>query len=163
VVLNSNCGEVGGCGAGSPQERWLRADLAASRKPCTLAYWHHPRFSSDDAHGNDPATGPFWQALYEHGAEVVLAGHAHVYERFGPQTPGGKANAPFGIREFVVGSGGANHYGFKAAQPNSEIRNDRAFGVLKLTLHSSGYDWRFLAVPGKGFSDSGHGSCHGRP
>jgi hypothetical protein len=162
VVLNSNCDRVG-CRTGSPQERWLRADLAASRARCTLAYWHHPRFSSDNHHGNQSEVGPFWQALYDYGAEVVLSGHAHVYERFAPQTPGGGANPGFGIREFVVGSGGVNHYGFKAPQPHSQVRNATAFGVLKLTLHPSGYDWRFISVPGKGFTDAGSGSCHGRP
>jgi hypothetical protein len=163
VVLNSNCAEVGGCYAGSAQERWLRADLAASKAPCTLAYWHHPRFSSDNDHGNESEVGPFWRALYENGADVVLNGHAHDYERFAPQTPGGRANSALGIREFVVGSGGVNHYGFKAAQPNSQVRNATTFGVLKLTLHASGYDWRFLSVPGKRFTDTGSGSCHGRP
>ncbi|HET6622980.1 MAG TPA: Calx-beta domain-containing protein, partial [Gaiellaceae bacterium] len=85
VALNSSCSEVGGCGAGSRQERWLRADLAASSAPCTLAYWHHPRFSSG-SHGSDPSYEAFWRALYEAGADVVLVGHDHDYERFAPQT-----------------------------------------------------------------------------
>jgi hypothetical protein len=163
VVLNSNCANVGGCWEGSPQERWLRADLAANRDRCTLAYWHHPLFTSDSHHGNDSRMRPFWQALYEDGAEVVLAGHAHNYERFAPQTPGGKFDGQFGIRQFVVGTGGASHYGFGSPHAHSQVRNSSAFGVLKLTLRPSGYDWRFVPVAGRSFTDSGSGSCHDRP
>ena len=162
VVLNSNCSEVA-CGKGSEQERWLRADLAAHAKKCTLAYWHHPRFSSDNRHGDWPSVGPFWEALYEHGADVVLGGHAHVYERFAPQNPWGKADSAFGIRQFTVGTGGAGLYGFRAAKPNSQVRNAKTLGVLKLDLRSNGYDWRFLPQVGKTFTDAGTGACHGRP
>ena len=163
VVLNSNCFMVGGCGPDSPQGRWLRDDLAASRKNCTLAYWHHPRFSSDKTYGNDPDTAFFWEALYDHGAEVVLSAHAHVYERFAPQTPGAKADGAFGIRQFVVGTGGASHYRFGPPRPNSQVRNAKTYGLLKLTLHESSYDWRFVPEPGRLFTDSGSGRCHGRP
>lgn len=162
VVLNSNCGKVA-CGKGSEQERWLRADLAAHANKCTLAYWHHPRFSSDSQHGNWPSVGPFWDALYEFGADVVLSGHAHVYERFAPQNPWGKADPAFGIRQFTVGTGGNDLYGFKAVKPNSQVRHAKTLGALKLALHADGYDWKFLPQAGKTFTDSGTTACHGRP
>ena len=162
VVLNSNCSKVA-CGKGSEQERWLRADLAAHANKCTLAYWHHPRFSSDNRHGNWPSVGPFWEALYEFGADVVLSGHAHVYERFAPQNPWGKADPAFGIRQFTVGTGGNGLYGFQGVKPNSQVRQAKTLGALKLTLHSGGYDWKFLPQAGKTFTDSGTTACHGRP
>ena len=112
VVLNSNCDQVGGCHRGSEQERWLRRTLAANRVRCTLAYWHHPRFSSGAKHGGSPATADFWTALYEAGADIVLSGHDHVYERFTPQTPDATAAPGRGIREFVVGTGGRSLYSF---------------------------------------------------
>ena len=162
VVLNSNCSKVA-CGKGSEQERWLRADLAAHANKCTLAYWHHPRFSSDNRHGNWPMVGPFWEALYEYGADLVLAGHAHVYERFAPQTPWGNADPSFGIRQFTVGTGGNGLYGFRGVKPNSQVRNANTLGVLKLSLRSGGYDWRFLPQAGKTFTDTGTSACHDRP
>jgi hypothetical protein len=159
IVLNANCDQVG-CNKGSEQEKWLRADLSAHPAQCTLAYWHQARFASDDNHGSTPQVGPFWDALYQYGADVVLSAHAHVYERFAPQTPAGKADAAHGIREIVVGTGGESHYGFAAVQPNSQVRNANTFGVIKLTLHANTYDWRFLPAYGKGFTDSGTGTCH---
>ncbi|HEV3362908.1 MAG TPA: metallophosphoesterase, partial [Acidimicrobiia bacterium] len=162
IVLNSNCTKVA-CGKGSEQERWLRADLAAHANKCTLAYWHHPRFSSDNRHGNWPAVGPFWEALYEFGADLVLAGHAHVYERFAPQNPWGKADPAFGIRQFTVGTGGNGLYGFRGVKPNSQVRNAKTLGVLKLTLRSDAYDWNYLPQAGKTFTDAGTTACHGRP
>ncbi len=164
AVLNSNCAAVGGCFAGSAQERWLRADLAAHAARCSLAYFHHPRWSSGGPHGNEPAVGPFWDALYDRGADVVLSGHDHLYERFAPQNPGGRSDPASGIRQFTVGTGGVGHYGFRrSVQPNSQVRNAGAFGVLKLTLADGAYDWDFLAAEGKPFRDTGHGTCHGRP
>jgi hypothetical protein len=160
VVLNSECQEVGGCEAGSSQEKWLRADLAAHPVGCTLAYFHKPRFSSGLNHGNDPEVGAFWQALYDYNAELILNGHDHDYERFAPQDPGGNADPKRGIREFVVGTGGKNHREFGIHKSNSEVRNNDAFGVLKLTLKTTGYDWKFIPEPGKTFTDSGSGSCH---
>jgi hypothetical protein len=160
VALNSNCAEVGGCGAGSPQERWLRADLAAHPARCTAAYWHHPLFSSGGAHGSDPEFKPLWQALYDAGAEIVINGHDHDYERFAPQDPNGKADRAKGIREFVVGSGGRNHRPFVNPVPNSEVRNADAFGVLKLTLLSESYEWEFVPEAGKAFRDAGSSACH---
>ena len=156
ISLNSNVS----MSAGSAQEQWLRADLAASTKRCTLAYWHHPRFSSSSNHGSSTAPQPLWQALYDAGADVVLSGHDHTYERFAPQRPDGVADAARGIREFVVGTGGISHYSFATPIANSEVRNDDAWGVLKLTLHADGYEWVFVPVAGKTFTDSGFGTCH---
>jgi ABC-type transporter MlaC component len=160
IALNSNCEEVGGCGPGSPQERWLRADLtAAHRSICTLAYWHHPRFSSGP-HGGEAAVGAFWQALYEHGAEVVLAGHDHTYERFAPQNANGEPDQARGIRQFIVGVGGASLHRFEGPPvANSEVRNDDTFGILKLTLRPTSYEWQFVPVAGATFTDSGGGRC----
>jgi PKD repeat protein len=155
IVLNSGIARQ----VGSPQERWLRADLAAHANVCTLAYWHHPRFSSSD-HGNDASVGAFWDALYAAGADVVLAGHDHVYERFAPQTPIGKADPQRGIRAFVVGTGGKKAFGFGRAQPNSEVRNSGTPGVLKLTLTSGAYAWEFVPAAGYAFHDSGSAQCH---
>ena len=160
VVLNSECKQVGGCGAGSPEEKWLRADLAAHPAGCTLAYFHKPRFSSGLNHGNDPEMTAFWQALYDFNAELVLNGHDHDYERFAPQDPEGRADAKRGIREFVIGTGGKNHRAFGLTKRNSEVRNNDTFGVLKLTLKPTGYEWKFLPEAGKTFTDEGSGSCH---
>lgn len=145
---------------GSPQERWLRADLAATKTKCTLAYWHSPRFSSGTEHGSDPSTQPLWQALYDNGADVVVAGHEHNYERFAPQTPTGRADPDSGVREFVAGTGGADHYAFGPPIANSEVRNGDTWGVLKLTLEPGAYKWQFIPVAGKTFSDSGSARCH---
>jgi hypothetical protein len=160
VVANSNC-EVVSCAAGSAQERWLRADLAAHPAACTLAYWHHPRFSSGAGHGSDPATAPIFSALYEGGADVVLAGHDHNYERFEPLEPKGALDQARGIRSFVVGTGGRSHYGFREPPlTGSAVRNSDTFGVLALTLRPEGYDWEFVPIPGWTFSDRGSGTCH---
>jgi acid phosphatase type 7 len=156
IVLNSNCAHVGGCGRGSAQERWLRRALAGKRTTCTLAYWHHSRFSSG-LHGGSSATAAFWAALYESGADVVLSGHDHVYERFAPQTPSARPAPARGIRAFVVGTGGAGLYGFRAAQPNSRVRLAE-YGVLALTLGPGRYSWRFLAAD-RGVRDSGSARC----
>jgi acid phosphatase type 7 len=115
-------------------------------------------------HGNDNGganpTGAFWQALYESGAELVLNGHDHDYERFAPQAPDGAADAGRGIREFVIGTGGKSHYPFTTVTQNSEARDSDAYGVLELTLHPSSYDWRFVPEVGSSFGDSGSGTCH---
>jgi acid phosphatase type 7 len=160
IVLNSECIDVGGCDAGSRQEKWLRADLAAHPVACTLAYWHKPLFSSGSSHGNEPEIKPLWQALYDANADVVVNGHDHDYERFGPQTPDGTADAARGIREFVVGTGGKSHRSFGPTKANSEVRDATAYGVLKLTLKPNGYDWQFIPEAGKSFTDSGSGTCH---
>jgi hypothetical protein len=158
VVLNSNCSKVvGGCGATSPQVQWLKDDLAAHPSACTLAYWHHPRFSSSQS---GTPLGPFWQALYNARAEVVLNGHMHNYERFAEQTPGGIAKPARGVREFVVGTGGEKLVGFQSIRANSERREANTFGVLKLTLHAGSYDWQFVPEAGKSFDESGTTKCH---
>lgn len=162
VSLNSNCSAVGGCGAGSPQEQWLRADLAVNPVPCTLAYWHHPLFSSG-SHGNNAFMAPLWQALYDFGADLVLAGHDHDYERFGPQTAAGVADASRGIRSFVVGTGGKETNGFGTIKANSEVRNSNSLGVLKLILGANGYDWQFVPIPGHTLSDAGSAQCVSAP
>jgi len=159
VALNSNCSQIGGCQIGSPQERWLRADLAAHPTRCTLAYWHHPRFNSGK-HGNDAEMQPIWQTLYDAGADVVLSGHEHSYERFAPQDAAGAADPERGIRQFTVGTGGASHHALGRPIANSELQNADAFGVLKLMLHPAGYDWEFVPVAGATFTDSGHTACH---
>src|ERR1700722_19758450 len=160
ISLNSECAEIGGCNEGSLEEKWLRADLAAHPAACTLAYFHKPLFSSGATHGNDPEVKPLFQALYDANADVVLGGHDHDYERFAPQDADGKADSARGIREFVVGTGGKSHRAFVAPLPNSEVRDNTAFGVLKLTLKSDNYDWKFISEAGKTFTDSGNGQCH---
>ena len=162
VVINSNCDAIGGCAAGSTQEQWLRADLAAHPAPCTLAYWHHPMISSGvkPSHALHPEMKPIWRALYDAGAELVINGHEHNYERFAPQDPEGRPDAARGIREIVVGVGGKDFDALVKPQPNSEVRNDSAFGVLKLTLHPKSYDWEFVPVSGATFRDAGSGVCH---
>jgi Calcineurin-like phosphoesterase len=146
-------------GAGSPQEQWLRADLAATSKRCVLAYWHQPRFSSGIEHGNDESVGPFWSDLYDARADVVLNGHEHQYERFAPQNPDAAAD-PRGIREFVVGTGGRSLYPFGSADPNSEFRDNSDYGVLELALHPDGYDWRFVSENGAVVDSGGPVACH---
>jgi hypothetical protein len=149
VVLNSNCAPAGGCGRGSPQQRWLEADLAAHPTRCTLAYWHHPRWSSG-FHGSDVTMNDLWNTLARAGADVVLAGHDHDYERFAPIA---------GIRSFVVGTGGRSHYPILARLAGSEIVDWRTFGVLRLTLRAESFDWRFVPVAGATFTDAGSARC----
>jgi acid phosphatase type 7 len=160
VALNSECSDVGGCGPGSPQYEWLRADLDASTARCTAAYWHHPRFSAGQYH-DDPSYQPFWDLLYADGAEVAMAGHDHNYQRYAPLTPEGSRDDLHGIRQFIVGTGGNNHYSVdSSAVPNREVADDTTFGVLKLTLRSDGYDWAFVPAAGGSFTDAGSGVCH---
>ena len=160
VVLNSECWQVGGCGRDDPQGKWLVSDLAAHPELCTLAYWHSPRFSSGH-HGSSDIVEAYWDTLYQAGADIVLTGHDHDYERFAPQDSLGRADPEAGIREFVVGTGGFSHYPFPGAPlPNSEVRDATAFGVLVLTLSEAGYEWQFVPVEGKTFTDSGSGACH---
>jgi len=161
IVLNSNCDDIGGCYAGSPQGQWLSADLAAHPTTCTLAYWHHPLFTSGSKHGPDVDVRPFWEALFRHGVDVVLTGHEHSYERFAPQDPNGAADPKRGIREFVVGTGGAELSGFGQPAANSEVRIPNTYGFLKLQLGDAGYTWNFLEAPSGRSRDQGRGSCHG--
>ena len=158
IVLDSDCDRVDGCGAESPQGRWLDATLADSRARCTLAIWHHPRFSSG-MHGDTAEVAPFWDALYAAGADVVINGHDHDYERFAPQDPNGLEDRARGLREFVVGTGGVALRPFERVAPNSELRVAVAHGVLALTLHDGGYDWQFYPTS-TDFSDRGTARCH---
>jgi len=156
VVLNANCEEVG-CDAGSPQQRWLAADLAAHPARCTLAYWHQPRFSSG-LHGNENDVAPLWRTLGQAGADVVLSGHDHDYERFAPQDTDGHLDRARGIVQFVVGTGGKSHYPILFAHRNSRAHAS-VFGVLKLTLGQGAYRWRFVPEPGVAFHDLGTARC----
>ena len=164
VALNSNCGvgEEIRCGPGSAQTEWLKEDLAANydEGQCTLAYMHHPRFSSGVKHGGTSTMEPMWEALYEAGAEVVLSAHEHNYERFVPQDPEGRADPQRGIRQFVVGTGGRSNYQISRPIANTEVFNDDAYGVLKLTLSPKSYGWRLIPVEGEIFGDSGSAPCH---
>jgi acid phosphatase type 7 len=160
IALNSNCAPVGGCGPGSPQEQWLRADLAANPADCTLAYWHHPRFSSG-RYGTDASVTAFWTALHDHGADLVLNGHEHHYERFAPQTPTGTLDLEGGIRQIIVGTGGKSLRATQTIAANSEVRNDHTYGALRLTLRPGSYAWDFDAVAGGTFTDAGTGTCVG--
>jgi len=156
IVINSNLS----MSAGSAQEQWLRADLAAHPTTCAVAYWHHPRFSSG-GNGSTLATQPIWQALYDFGADLVLNGHDHSYERFAPQTPTGARDDANGIREIVAGTGGNSLYSWPgAAIANSEVRINENYGILKVTLWPTSYDWDFIPVAGGTFSDHGSSLCH---
>jgi calcineurin-like phosphoesterase family protein len=158
IVLDSDCDQVGGCAAGSEQGKWLAADLAASKARCTMAIWHHPRFSSGE-HGDIATVAPFWRVLYDAGADVVVDGHDHDYERFAPQDPNGRADDARGLREFVVGTGGAELRPFLAPRPNSVVRAAGSYGVIRFVLHPTGYEWHFITTDGQ-FGDSGAGTCH---
>jgi hypothetical protein len=153
VMLNSNMP----AGAGTPQYEWLRADLAATRQTCIAAVWHHPLFSSG-VEGNQSAMKDVWRILMQYGAELVMAGHDHTYERFAPQDADGRANAR-GIREFIVGTGGYSLYDRGTMKPNSEVFENRTWGVLRLTLKTGSYDWEFIPIAGQTFRDFGSGSC----
>jgi hypothetical protein len=142
----------------SEQATWLRADLAANQATCTLAYWHVAVFSSGVVHGNNDTMKSIWNILTEAGTDVVLTAHEHTYERFAPQNSSAIAD-PNGIRQFVVGTGGAGLYAFGSIQPNSETRNNQAYGVLKLTLHVDSYNWEFVPVAGSTFRDTGSAPC----
>ena len=157
IALNSNCDEVGGCGEGSAQLKWLEQDLADNAGACTLAYWHHPRFSSGN-HGSDDTYNAFWQALIDAGAELVLSGHDHSYERFAPQRADASAGDA-GVRQFVVGTGGIGFYARESEEPNSEAFVAERFGALFLTLSENGYDWSFVGTDGETL-DAGKEGCH---
>lgn len=157
IAINSNCRFVGGCGPGSPQLEWLRRELAVGRAQCTVAYWHHPRFSSG-LHGGTEEMAPVWETLHAAGAEVVIAGHDHTYERFAPLDATGRPD-PRGMRSFVVGTGGRSLYPFRTVAVGSEVRRNDTYGVLKLTLGAGRYEWEFLPVAGRTFTDRGSGDC----
>jgi PKD repeat protein len=162
VMLNSNTSYVP-MKAGSAQEQWLRADLAATDKSCILAVFHHPRFYSCSSGTCTPSSGmaTAWNVLYEFGADVIINGHRHHYERFAPQDPAGNPD-PDGIREFVVGTGGVGVSSPPVPAANTEvIAPANSFGVIRLTLRPGAYDWEFVGIPGVSFTDSGTGSCGG--
>jgi acid phosphatase type 7 len=160
VVLNSQCPEPMGCTKKSNQYGWLRTDLKKNNYKCVAAIWHKPVFSSGEVYGNDATMQPMWNLLYENNAEIVINGHDHIYERFAPMDPTGKLDEQKGVREFVVGTGGAAYNAVGNVQPNSEVRQGNIFGVLKLTLHPSSYEWEFLPEAGNSFTDSGSSNCH---
>ena len=164
VVLNTNCNnkQMGGCEKDSPQETWLREDLAKHPDACILAYGHHALFSSGlfKKHAVHPELRPVWEDLYSAHADLILAGHEHSYERFAPQDPEGNPDPTHGIREIVVGTGGKSHDPLGLPTPNSEVREWKTYGVLKLTLAPGKYHWEFIPVEGETFRDSGSGVCH---
>jgi acid phosphatase type 7 len=159
VALNSNCEQIGGCSKEAPQVMWLRQDLSTNPKACTLAYFHHPLYTSGEHHPGIPKVRPIWAALYEAGADVILSGHDHNYQRFALQDFLGKADPVQGIRQFVVGTGGGELYEIDDPMVNLEAYNDDTFGVLKLTLRPDGYEWKFVPVAGETFTDSGTAPC----
>lgn len=158
VSLNSNCAEIGGCTRSSPQGRWLAADLDVHGAVCSLAYWHRARFSSGDSHGSSTATRDLFAIFQEHGGDVVLVAHDHVYERFARQDADGNAT-PTGARQFVVGTGGVVNYGFDEPESNSQVRIV-SHGVLRLMLAGASYSWRFLPSDTTR-TDSGSEPCSG--
>jgi hypothetical protein len=162
VALNSNCNKVGGCEKTSAQGKWLRNDLAnTANKRCTLAYFHHPLYSTGNNIPN-PNVKPLWQILYNNHAEVIVNGHAHRYERFAPITPAGTTDPQHGIRQFVAGTGGApgGSEVYPDQAPGVEKVETGTPGVLKLDLSAGSYSWRFVPIVGQSFTDSGTGSCH---
>ena len=161
LAINSNCSEItGGCAVGGAEERWVRADLAANAgQLCTLAFFHHPRYSSG-YEGDSTFMSPIFEDLYNANADVVLSGHSHDYERFGPQDNASNLDNGRGITQFVVGTGGAFFTGFSGTKPNSQVRQNTTFGVLSLTLHPTSFTWRFVPEAGRTWTDAGSRSCH---
>ena len=158
VALDSNCGKVGGCGATSPQGQFLRADLQADTHQCELLFWHHPRFTR---YKTVTPVKALWTIAYNNGVDVVLNGHGHAYERYARQRPSGLLDTQRGIREFVVGTGGEDHATPVATRANLQVTNNTTFGILRMTLNTGSYDWRFLPDLSSGtFTDQGTGSCH---
>lgn len=145
--------------ATSAQVLWLQTDLTLHPNKCVLAYWHRPRWASGEHHGSNREVQTLWEVLYEAGAELVLNGHEHNYERFAPMDAHGRADSR-GMREIIVGTGGREFYDFGNPLPASEVRNSSTFGVLKLILRENGYDWQFIPVEGSTFTDSGSTECH---
>ena len=165
ISMNSYCADAahptgGSCAAGSPGYNWLQNDLTTHGNQCTLVFWHEPRWSSGTTHGSDTGLADYFQLLYDHGVELLLTGHEHMYERFAPQNGSGGLDQSRGVRELVVGTGGRSVYGAGTPIANSQVLNNSTFGVLKLTLHANSYDWQFVPIAGQTFTDSGSGACH---
>jgi calcineurin-like phosphoesterase family protein len=159
IALNSNCTDAGGCSSSTPQGQWLTNDLKTHSNQCVLAYWHIPLFSSGGRASSNSQS--FWNTLYAYGADVILNGHDHIYERFAPQNATGSEDNSRGVREFIVGTGGANHTSLAKVAANSQIHDTTTYGVLRLTLHAASYDWWFARDTASGtFADSGSASCH---
>ncbi len=162
VALNSACYfDLPGCNT-AQMEQWFRDDLAANSNVCTAVTWHDARWSSGNIHGNQVFTQPLWEIAYDGGADIVLSGNEHDYERFAPQDANGALDNTFGVRAFVVGTGGYYLYDLDALEPNSQAYSS-TYGVMKLTLHPTSYDWQFIPVAGGTFTDSGTDNCHGAP
>jgi chitodextrinase len=161
VALNTNCSEIGGCGAGSAMETWFKADLAAHPTACTLVYAHHPRWTSDTRDFDKPELDQIWKDMESAGVELYLVGHSHFYERMAPARSDETIDRARGVRQIIAGTGGRNVYGFGTVEPISEVRNGNTFGVLEITLHPSSYDWNFVPIAGSSFTDSGSDTCHG--
>ncbi|HEU5271980.1 MAG TPA: metallophosphoesterase, partial [Jatrophihabitans sp.] len=168
VVLNSNCNKItnttngADCAVGSAQYNWLQNDLTTHPTACTLAYWHHPLFTTGSHYGDADLqyVKPLFQLLYNNNADLVLNGHDHNYQRWAPQDPNGNLDSARGIREFVVGTGGRDLDGFATSSTHVEARDRNTFGVIKLTLHATSYDWQFVPEAGQTWTDSGSTNCH---
>jgi hypothetical protein len=165
IVANTGWESPDSVKTGSRQDQWLRGQLASRTEQCVLVMMHHPRFTSASGRAwLRPELKPFWDAMYEYGVDLVLVGHDHTYQRFAPQNPDGVADEEFGIRQITVGTGGGETlYAFGPTVDNLQVRDNQTFGVVKVTLRPGAYDWQFLPVAGKTFTDSGSGNCHGRP
>ena len=163
IAINNYCSDahVGGCGVGSKWHTWLKNDLATHANACTLVYWHQPYWTSGSNHAPYTGVRAYMDLLYQYGVDVLLQAHNHQYERFAPMTPSGARDDVRGIQSFVVGTGGRSFYGFNSTPaPNSLARNNNTFGVLKMTLRPASWDWQFVPISGKTFTDSGTRSCH---
>jgi Calcineurin-like phosphoesterase len=159
IVINSNCSEIGGCSATSPEGRWLAGELADHPTECAAVMMHHPRFSSGAEHGDDPTMGPLWDQFYAGGVDLVLSGHDHNYERLARLDPDGHVDSEAGIRSLIVGTGGTPLRPTDGPRPHSKSLIDDRYGVLALHLGEHGYDYEFVTTVGGAVADSGHGSC----
>lgn len=158
ITLDSECSAVGGCGRGSPQYEWLAAELDEHPSPCTIVAFHRPRYSSG-FHGDFAEIDPLWRLVVDAGADVVLNGHEHSYERLGPMDADGHADAK-GVGAFIVGTGGALLRGFDDVVETSQVRIDDRHGVLVLQLADGTFDWTFRSTPDDMVEDQGMGACH---
>lgn len=162
-ALDSSCWLGDRCRKGSAQYRWLERDLERHPVACSMAVLHHPTYTSGPR-GNGGRTRPLIRLLYRAGAELVVNGHDHFYERFAPARPWGRIDRRHGVRQFIVGTGGAPLYGFRSRTPgHSRVRQNRVHGILWLRLEPDAYAWRFIPVRRGAFDDRGSSACHGPP